>query len=80
VADTSTLAVDNITIVINFLSGTLCDLSVGELRNDISVLINDIALTVNLSASSWVAGDLFLLFLPSLCLTEAVSVTVLCRS
>src|SRR4051794_39810420 len=53
VADDSALVVDNVTIIINLLSGAGGRVTRGELADDVAILVNDISLAVDLAATHW---------------------------
>lgn len=75
-ADCGTLAVDNVSVVVNLLAVTLSNLTSSELADDVAVLVDNKTLAVDLEARARVCLFALLLGLPSLRLADSVAVTV----
>jgi len=76
VTDSGTLAVNNVSVAIDFLAVALSNLTSSELADEVTLAVNNVALTVDLEALARVVFLLLLFRLVSLCLTDGVTVGV----
>jgi len=75
-ADLVAVDVDNVSVVVDLLTNTVTEVSIGELTDKVTVLIADLTLLVNTHARHGVDTALLLLRLPALGHTDLVAVLV----